>query len=225
MQNDIQLVMLGGESGDRVSNFIRNNLPNGDPLFAALCERMKPEQYEGSQFECTMDFLYSVCVNPTSSTGIEPYSFAMMQNGRYLAISLGTRETYPKDYDFRDMAGIRGRHASSYFHLLNKAEEAIGEKTEGKLNGKRIHNCRLWLVDEEYRNKGIGSFLLTNTIQLAHKDSCDAVLFSATGASAKRVAQKLKLTAQLTIAPSDEDEMFQAVNDDLHCYLVLFKPL
>lgn len=104
MQNDIQLVMLGGESGDRVSNFIRNNLPNGDPLFAALCERMKPEQYEGSQFECTMDFLYSVCVNPTSSAGIEPYSFAMMQNGRYLAISLGTRETYPKDYDFRDMA-------------------------------------------------------------------------------------------------------------------------
>ena len=223
MQN-VQLVMLGGESGDRVSNFIRNNLP-GDPLFAALCEKLKPEQYEGSQFECTMDFLYSVCVNPTSSAGIEPYSFAVMQNGRYLAISLGTRETYPKDYDFRDMAGIRGRHASSYFHLLNKAEDGIDKKTEGKLKGKKVHNCRLWLVDAEYRNKGIGSFLLTNTIQLAHKDACDAVLFSATGASAKRVAQKLKVTSQLSFAPSDDDEMFQTVVEHLHCYLVLFKPL
>ena len=47
----------------------------------------------------------------------EPYSFAIVQSGRYLAISLGTRESYPKEYDYRDMAGIRGRHGRSYFHL------------------------------------------------------------------------------------------------------------
>ena len=49
MQN-IELVKLSGENGDKVSNFIRSNLPSGDPIFGALCDIMKPEQYEGSQF-------------------------------------------------------------------------------------------------------------------------------------------------------------------------------
>ena len=80
---------------NRISNFIRENLPSGDPVFAHLLKETN-EGYEGSQFECTMDFLYSICTNPTSSAGLEPSSFAMVQNGRYLAISLGTRETYPK---------------------------------------------------------------------------------------------------------------------------------
>ena len=48
MQN-IELVKLSGANGDKVSNFIRLNLPSGDPIFGALCDRMKPEQYEGSQ--------------------------------------------------------------------------------------------------------------------------------------------------------------------------------
>ena len=43
------------------------------------------------------------------------------------------------------MAGIRGRQARSYFHLINTAEDRIGEVHE-KLKGKKLHHCRLFLV-------------------------------------------------------------------------------
>ena len=42
---------------------------------------------------------------------------------------------------------------------------------------------RLLLVAEEYRNRGIGTFLLKNTIELALRDSCDAVFYTATSQS------------------------------------------
>ena len=42
---------------------------------------------------------------------------------------------------------------------------------------------RLLLVAEEYRNHDIGTFLLKNTIELALRDSCDAVFYTATSQS------------------------------------------
>ena len=96
---------------------------------------------------------------------------------------------------------------------------------DGKLKDKKLHNVRLWLVDNDFRNKGLGSFLLTNTIQLAAKDGCDAVVFSACSTGAKRVAEKLRVEPQLALSPKDEDDMFNTVKDSLNCYLVLFRPL
>ena len=37
-----------------------------------------------------------------------------MSGGRMVAISLSTREKYPKFYDFRDMAAIRGRQGTVF---------------------------------------------------------------------------------------------------------------
>ena len=54
-------------------------------------------------------------------------------------------ENHSQDYDYRDMAGIRGRQARSYFHLINTAEDKIGEQHE-KLKGKKLHHCRLFLA-------------------------------------------------------------------------------
>ena len=42
---------------------------------------------------------------------------------------------------------------------------------------------RLLLVAEEYRNRGIGTFLLKNTIELAVRDSCDALFYTTTSQS------------------------------------------
>ena len=42
---------------------------------------------------------------------------------------------------------------------------------------------RLLLVAEEYRNRGIGTFLLKNTIELAVRDGCDALFYTATSQS------------------------------------------
>ena len=39
------------------------------------------------------------------------------------------------------------------------------------------------MVAEEYRNRGIGTFLLKNTIELAVRDSCDALFYTATSQS------------------------------------------
>lgn len=42
---------------------------------------------------------------------------------------------------------------------------------------------RLLLVAEEYRNRGIGTFLLKNTIELAVRDGCDALFYTSTSQS------------------------------------------
>ena len=39
------------------------------------------------------------------------------------------------------------------------------------------------MVAEEYRNRGIGTFLLKNTIELAVRDGCDALFYTATSQS------------------------------------------
>ena len=67
--------------------------------------------YDGSQLDMTIEHLISCCVNPEASEGIQPCSFAMVSGGRYLGISLGSREIFPKNYDYRDMAAIRGLYA------------------------------------------------------------------------------------------------------------------
>ena len=56
-----------------------------------------------------------------------------------VALSLGTRETYPKYYDYKDLAAIRGPYANAYFLALNKAEEDLDESVQGKLKDKKIH--------------------------------------------------------------------------------------
>lgn len=122
-----------------------------------LVEKMKPELFEGSQFEMTTDFMVTCCLrwyfsfqvifefskyiylSPTSSDGLEPYSFAFTNNGRLIAMSLGTREVFPKYYDYKDLAAIRGPYANAYFLALNKAEEDVDESVQGKLKDKKVH--------------------------------------------------------------------------------------
>ena len=78
-------------------------------------------------------------LSPTSSDGLEPYSFAFTNNGRLVALSLGTREKFPKYYDYKDLAAIRGPYANAYFLALNKAEEDVDESVQGKLKDKKVH--------------------------------------------------------------------------------------
>ena len=96
-------------------------------------------------------------------------------------------------------------------------------------------------VAKEVQNKGLGSFVLTNTIQLAHSEGCDAVFFTgecqqifilsdinqnlAAGGAAKRVAEKLNIGPQFKISIQQEDSIFDKLAEDLNCYLVLFKQL
>ena len=56
-----------------------------------------------------------------------------------VALSLGTREKFPKYYDYKDLAAIRGPYANAYFLALNKAEEDVDESVQGKLKDKKVH--------------------------------------------------------------------------------------
>ena len=85
-------------------------------------------------------------LSPTSSDGLEPYSFAFTNNGRLVALSLGTREKFPKYYDYKDLAAIRGPYANAYFLALNKAEEDVDESVQGKLKDKKVHIGKAFIL-------------------------------------------------------------------------------
>ena len=78
-----------------------------------------------------------------------------------------------------------------------------------------------------FRNRGIGSFLLRQTIELALRDECEAVYYISSSPSASRIAEKLNLKVQNRVCLSEEDSNLFSVDSQLELcgYLVLFKPL
>ena len=80
---------------------------------------------------------------------------------------------------------------------------------QDKLDGKKVHINRMILVDQKYRNHGLGTFLLKNSIDDAVRDGCDAFYYPVAGPAAIKCADRLKLVTQNALDISEEEPEFK----------------
>ena len=79
------------------------------------------------------------------------------------------------------------------------------------MDGKKVHINRMILVDQKYRNHGLGTFLLKNSIEDAVRDGCDAFYFPVAGPAAIKCADRLKLVTQNALDISEEEPEFKGI--------------
>ena len=77
------------------------------------------------------------------------------------------------------------------------------------MDGKKVHINRMILVDQKYRNHGLGTFLLKNSIDDAVRDGCDAFYYPVAGPAAIKCADRLKLVTQNALDISEEEPEFK----------------
>ena len=79
------------------------------------------------------------------------------------------------------------------------------------MDGKKVHINRMILVDQKYRNHGLGTFLLKNSIDDAVREGCDAYYYPVAGPAAQKCADRLKLVTQNALDISEEEPEFKGI--------------
>ena len=74
-----------------------------------------------------------------------------------------------------------------------------------------VHINRIILVDQKYRNHGVGTFLLKSAIEDAVREGCAAFYYPVAGPAAIKCADRLKLVTQNAFDISEEEPEFKGI--------------
>jgi len=208
---NFQIAALAVQHQERLEDFIRENLQFGDPLIQCLLEKQS-EAYEGSHLEMAVHKLASLCIRDNAVKGIRPSAIAAIGNNKIVGVILGTRGKFPQFQGDSDIV-VKGQFATAYKNILQKMETQMGESIDDKLDGKNVHINRMILVDQKYRNHGLGTYLLKNSIDDAVREGLDAFYYPVAGPAAAKCANRLKLVTQNALDISEEEPEFKAITE------------
>merc|ERR1711935_2960 len=101
---DFQIVNLASQHTERVEDFLRDHIQQGDPVIETLLAQ-QDEAFEGSHLEMAIHLLANVCLRENVVRGIKPSALAAVGNNKILAVCFGTQGTFPHNLKAKPVKG------------------------------------------------------------------------------------------------------------------------